>query len=703
MPMPDLILLFGQPPRVWTGRLHDALVLVLIGLRPLIWSGDPTAFDNLAYLVLVVLGLVLLVAEGWAGARREWRWGWSGLLFALVVAALLPAAICSPLPSEGWGLWGMLTVHLGLAAYLMQVIPGRERLALGALGGALTVVCLVAMAQQAWVLPAMAEGLRQKDPGIARFETSQGNLAERIRNGGVYGPFTMANALAAYLLLAGPAFVALLFRRRFDRSGRILVLILSALVVAVFIGTASKGAALVGVVAGAAMWMALVPGWQRWLPLATIALVAGLAMTRPGLTEGLKASTETRLGYWQGAGVLIGEAPLAGQGLRAFAAHSPRAMPQWAEPSKFVHNEVLEAAVDGGVIAAVLLVLLLLRLPATPPLGIVQTEETPDNHWRFAPLAFLILVPFFCALGMLSSNLGWWPGARGEAGLLGWFLVVAVVMIGTTVWCLRLPQPPAWAWRLALGAFALHCLIDFDLHSPGLWGTAIVVACLAGQGGAPLPVNRWHWAAASVAVLVLAGGLVFGSKRAVEIQSGYDLFNQVNDCRAALGTKAEAVDGEFKRLAGLLDQPFPATGIAKDRAARDFMDQAARERVAALSLAWPRCTPLDFTAVALWPPGSKRRPLSQELSARQPFSAGAHELLANDLIAIGAWDDAIAERREAVRLAPAKLERRLDLAYLLDLAAAKTPSREAELRVDAKRVREEVERLRSIVHVSNRP
>ncbi|HEX3135601.1 MAG TPA: hypothetical protein VHX44_18710 [Planctomycetota bacterium] len=225
-----------------SGRTHDILLAALIALRPLVWSGDAGAWDNLGWLTLALIALLWLVIDAWRGRVPAWRFGLGGVIAAGLLLILLPAALRSPYPSTGMGQWGMAVIHLGFAAYLMQVVPGRERLAFSALVGALVVECLVALGQWVWVLPGMAKALAGGDPAIAALETTSEDLANRVAYGELFETFTLANTLAAFLLLVAVPLLGGVWRT--DGRVRLIagaVLILS-LVVA--LGTASKGAAI---------------------------------------------------------------------------------------------------------------------------------------------------------------------------------------------------------------------------------------------------------------------------------------------------------------------------------------------------------------------------------------------------------------------------------------------------------------------------
>lgn len=473
-------------------RWHETLLVALIVLRPLVWSVDATAWDHLAWMLLVIIALGVLAMEGLTGRRPWLRWGPGGLIAGVLAAGLLSATVLSPEPAAAWGTWNALIVNLGFAFWLCQVVPGRERLALAALLGGAAIEIVVALLQPVWTLPAMAAKLAARDPAVMAMETAKGELAERIANGGMFGTFTLANTLAAFLLLVLPLIA-------WQRTVLIAVFVAGLIS---FAGTRSKGAIAALVGAAGTLWLTTVGSRWRWLPLAAAAALLLAIVSVPMLKQGVTASAEVRLGYWRGAATLIGEKPLGGHGLHAFATHAARVIAPGAERSRNVHNDVLEAAVDGGIPAALLLAALLAWLVWNVRERLVSTTIDTKAAAPAATLPLLGFLPLFAALGTLSSNTSWWPLGNDDATWWLWPVLLAGLGIGVIHLAMRLPWPPAWAFRLALGAFALHCLVDFDLHSPGIWGMLTVVAILAAdqrQGAA----RRATWAGVSVFTLCL--------------------------------------------------------------------------------------------------------------------------------------------------------------------------------------------------------
>jgi hypothetical protein len=652
-----------------SGRAHDILLVALIALRPLIWSGDAGAWDNLAWLMLSLVALVWLVIDAWRGRMSAWRFGLGGVIAAGLLLILLPAALRSPYPSTGMGLWGMAVIHLGFAAYLMQAIPGRERLAFGALIGALVVECLVAFGQWAWVLPGMAKALAGGDPTIAALETTSGDLANRVAYGGLFGTFTLANTLAAFLVLAAVPLIGVAWqaggRGRLIASG---VLLLS-LVVA--LGTASKGAAVALLIGAGVVWIVHRHDRWRWLPVPLAVFAAVVLALVPAIRDLGAASAHVRLGYWQGATALIAERPLIGHGLQGFAAHGSRTMPLDAEPTRHVHNDVLEATVDGGVLAGLALALLLLccaRPRMTTP-ELAASIVDPSSIWR-STWPMLLILPLFCALGMLASNVEWWPLGAGESTWWLWPLVLSAVLIGVAMVSTHLPLPPAWAWQLALVAFALHCLVDFNLQSPAIWGTLIVVAVLAGGRVYAIGVCPISRSGVLLLVFLCLAGFLFGVRRG-----------------AQLNIASRYLPDERMR-------EQPGATPAPDREIFVLMALELGSR-------WPMDSELVVTALRQFTPGERRITYCSHARKNQPWNPQLNELLAQDLLAVGD-QNAFEPLQTAVELNPAYLPRRLRLVELYERAAALSPERREQLKQLAQSERQRIAELVPIVHPRNR-
>jgi O-Antigen ligase len=637
------------------GRHHDILLATLISVRPLIWSGDASAWDNLAWLMLVGVALLSLVVDAWRGRLVTWNYGFGGVIAAIFLLILLPAALSSPYPATGMGLWGMAVIHLGFAAYVLQVIGGRERLAFGALMGALVVECCIALGQWWWVLPRMTTALAAGDPQVMAMENANGDLAERLANGGIFGTFTLANTLAAFLLLAGIPCLAMI--RHTTHLTRLIVASISVLVCVVAVGTSSKGAAVAFVIAIACVWTWQVKNRWRLVPLIGVLLLGILCLSVPQLRHLGAASAEVRLGYWQGATTLIAEAPVLGHGIHSFSAHGPRVMPLNAEPTQHVHNDILEATVDGGLLAGLTLALLLLWSARARTVIIPHFNETISNNDKRvlkATWPLLIFIPFFAALGMLQSNIGWWPAGGDETWWL-WPLVLALTSMGVTILIARSEWPPAWAFQLALAAFAVHCLVDFNLQSPPIWGTFIVVAVLA--GGQVYAIGVCNISRSVVTALAL--GLIVS---------------------LIVGIKLDAGRGPITQSSSIA-----ATGHQRFQTANQ----------------WPARLDLAMEVLSNLPPNGDRLPLSQDLYNRYTWNGSVLELLAQDSAATGDYNAAINHMEKAVALAPANIPRRKRFIDLMTVVAEVQPSQKNQLQQRIISESKRIEELKLLVHVRN--
>ncbi len=708
------------------GPVHATLLALLIVLRPLVWDGNAAWLPNLAYLLLVVLALATLLVEGWVDTRRAWRWSVNGALFAALLLVLLPAALRSPLPVEGWSLWGMAFIHLGLAAYLMQVVPGRERLALAALGAGLAGETIICLGQYAFVLPGMAAAQARGEFAGAIGPGQQGILAERIANGGLFGTFTLSNTLAAFLLLAVPPLIGSAFDARGSRPARTLAWMVAGFSVLVFALTGSKGAVIALGAAIALQWWWRHQGVRRWVPVAFAVVVAVAALNHPGLRHGLHDSAEVRVGYWRGAIELVREAPVSGHGLESFREHAPRVLQPWAEYSVHVHDEPLEAAVDGGVIAGGLLLILLARLAWVPRARAragVELELSPTTtgipidgpypSTAIGAVALAVGVAYWSMLGTLHDNLSWWPGGAGMLGEWGLGAVLGAVLGGVFMVLSRLEAPPAWSVSLGLMALALHALLDFDLHSSAVWGTVMVLAVLSPSASRIVsPAGRARVALLCVCTLAVAAALALwlgGVVRAATLRDA----RQIEEYARMLRTQGALTGDESERVLTALTEtagePLPLPG--------DAQRKADRNRIIAACLAdGVRLAGDDHQLatqlLALLPAGAAREPATRALRARRPNSSLAEAMLAQDCQALALessgdrsrahWHDALDQARIALALAPSNLRPRKALADLCADAANHLPDEAEALRREEKKQRDLIEAMTPIVHFGNR-
>lgn len=670
------------------GLVHGGLLVLLLALRPLVWDGDAAAPANVLWLLLALVATVLVALEVAAGWRRELRWGWGGVLGLGLVALLFIAAWRAPVPATGWALWLQLAVVLGWSGALAQIIPGRERLVLAGLAAGLAGQLAICGLQPVWAFPAMTAAQATGDLALGADGINAADFAERVARGGVYGTFTLANTLAAYLLLVVPAVAALAWQRDVGRIQRGLgfALGLAALVIAGL--ASSKGAYVAGLAAAGMLWTAVLRGPWRWLPLAG-ALAAGLTLWLvPAVSETFAASARVRVGYWTGALRLISEAPWTGHGIGAFIERGPGVLPLWAEPSRLVHNEVLEVAVVAGLPAAALLVALLVWLAAGTARGAVTAEPAPRR--RVLVVVIVVAMAYSTLLGMLDGNVGWWPGGQGVGGMLGYGVILGALMGVVAAWASTAPVPARRWWSVGIAALALHALIDFDLHSIALVALLAVVATTMGVA------RTWTLPPALrpaplLAALSLAAVVVWGMAIGVTLRQAEDDLRLLRLARSASPTQSQDV---FAVLAERVGAALPAD--ERQRHALWFQVHATAFTAAGAD---PR---LRLNLAAILPAGRERQPLTEELRMELPFNSLAAGLQADDLAVLGRWDEALAAANTAIDLGPASLAAHRAAISLLRRAAVALPTRASEL--DARRLKAEARlaELADVVDVRNR-
>jgi hypothetical protein len=680
--------------------IHAIVMTVLILVRPLIWDGA-LGPDELAYHGLVLFGVLVLIIDAWTGIRRTYRFGLGGVLAILLALALIPALLRSPLPSAGFALWDSLAMSIGLALYLAQVIPGRERLALAALIAGLSGEMLFSAGQWAWVLPDFAERHQQGDPTFAMMDDPNGDLAARIAHGGLFGTFLLSNMLAAYVLLTAPLAISAWWRSPSQPRRSLLLIVVISTCVLIFIGTGSKGAMVAAMLAAAIVISASLRGFNRLVPWIVVGGAALLVLLVPTLRNGLAQSAEVRLGYWQGAVTLIEESPLTGHGLRSFSLRGAAAMPLSAEPAQHIHNEVLEAAVDGGVIAAALLAMILIVFALRARPLELPASDGGSKREKLAPIIAALAIPYLHLMGMLDFSS--WPAGKSFFGGLLWSALFAAVLAFCMRTTVTLATPPRWALRFALVAFALHCCVDFDLHSAAIMATLATVAVMSSGGGRERALRTYQIVGASAALLIAIGVFGLWVQRANELRNGREIFSIARTAQLSVKNHLTGAAENFGDLAYVLGEPDPGIAIMGDPGAQQRLFELARGRVHQIATKprW-RDAEMEISSLSMWPAGAARLLLSRDAIARNPLSTAARMRGAEDAAAAGNLAQAVTWQREAIRLAPPAIRLRAQLAhYLRKMAAADSQNKEALLR-EANEVEAEAKLLTPQVYYRNR-
>lgn len=675
MAEPDLT----APPRPpILEALHDALVVLLIAMRPLCWDGAPGQPADLIWQGAAGLACLGAALERAAGLRRAWRWSWRWLPATALILGLLGPALHAPEAIEGWCRWTGWAACACAAVYLAQVIEGRRALAVAACGGALAVLAALGIGQRLVSLPAMAASLASGDPAFAAAPVTGAEFAERLANGGAYATFTTANQFAAWLVLAIPLALGLVIAAR--GAARVLPALLVLAGLAALAASGAKGGVLaLAAGLGLAWWLAWPGRWWRWLPL-PLAAIAALGLLLSGLAAD---SIAVRAGYWRNALDLIAAAPWSGHGLGGFAALQAQVLQPGDGPTRFVHNEALEAAVAGGWWLGVLAVAALAALAWPRRATGADADADAEASRRPAALVPWLLVPalvYLAALGALGEIVGHWPGGGHILGQMAWALLLGAVGAAVAWRLAAIPAPPAWAWGAGLAAVALKALIDFDLHAGGVAGSALLLAAAA--PGAVRRGTGMAWrllpclGAAAVIVLVVAAALA-GLRHASA--AGWL-------AQARIASADRAAHALLAHELGMAEDQPPGPVAAAARRAWDGAEGSTATRFGALHL-------LPYDADGL--------ELARRLAEDAPHHAGAALEHARRLVAARAPQHAIEEARRAAALAPSSPRVLLQAAVVADRAVRLHPAR-ADWRTLAAELRDRARALDPRVYPSER-
>jgi len=614
--------------RRWLDLAADSAILALLLLRPLVWSGDVSDPANQATACLAA-GIIALGCCRLA-LGESLRWSWSSIWGAAFLGWAWVGAVRSPLPAEAWSVWSGWTLYLGAALVLAPRLQIRRDLVVAGVLASILGQSLIFLAQIGWERPAVQAELAA-DPGVAALRGQAAQLVERAHLWRLEGSFLLANTVAAWLILIIPTAVGaawLTWRRtgqltRRATRARWAVAFLALLGVAMLLRSGSKMGMVAMILAGAATAWLVGRRW-RWLAGGLVLVMIALTVLMPGLRERIIASAEARIGYWQGAVLLVAERPVFGFGLDGFRSEFSRVKAPLAEETVYVHNEPLQAAVDLGGIGLILLLgwwtVSLLAMRPRREWNLVPGGLTKDSSADFAltypldgPAALPVVAPAIVSAGLVLYVLlvGGILGGRSLTSLQSVLLIAAVAVLPAAliVWLPRF-RVPTWSLFAGVLACLVHACADFHLHSEQVVGVLAVLAMAAAPG-------RWQWSPRSrlgrftvlgvgaLVVLVTMGTMVRNAPRTDLRERAQAVFTGLNRLHVARQQTVSAAYQEWTQ-AGLFaaSAHFPAAGFAGPQA----LAEAAVQALVADAVRWPAAieqarlaAQIAVVATLLWP------------------------------------------------------------------------------------------------------
>ena len=724
------------------GRLEvvaSVWLVVLPILRPLVWSGQPTDVPNLLWLVLLAAatttGLLLrglqvtatdLVVPWW---RRPAVWG---VVFLLIAAF---GSWTSSLPAAAWTLTCGWALHLAAPWALWPVIQRRPHLLVAGLVAGLVGEMFLMVGQVCFERPHLAEQF-SSDPSLSVEQRIADQYRVRISSWRLEGTFLLANTLASYLVMVVPLVIAMAWKSRHSTdTKRWLTIALALAAVVALIMTGSKAGLLALVVASAITGVVALGSWRWRMGIAAaVSLALVIILVIPATRASLAASAGVRLEYWRAGVELVSERPLSGHGLEGFAVNFPRVKPPAGEETVLAHQETLQTAVDLGLPAMVIVLgwwmMLLWSLwpqQASPPQN-RSLEEVPATQIisRAITIGVIVVLSFAVFVGgSLMGNMASYPGAMP----MTWSALLITLLALAAKFAVRLPLPPALACWCAVLACLVHVQADFSLHSMQVVGIMAWVVCL-GQVMVRLPMH-----------IPTMNTLVIGSARRQGIFAGAGmlLLTAVTAGIIASSWRGEILDRARQTELIMSRMRLAQSGRLNDaqrEQAQEAFDHAVGRIVAEDGRAALAAEPMESLAVTIITRAlteSRRFPadhdlvyvavaISEHFQALEPKHLAVMTPVLEGLLA--EWPGSLlvtkvlsehylrrarvpeeANKKVFARQAQAMAERAVAL-YPTHLPLRQTLIAAAELAGDAQTVtvqREEIERLKPLVHVDNRP
>ena len=726
------------------GRLEAVASVWLVALpmlRPLVWSGQPTDVPNLLWLVLLAAatttGLLLrgLQVTATNPAMVWWRrpavWGAVFLLMAMM------GSWTSSLPAAAWTLTCGWALHLAAPWALWPVIQRRPHLLVAGLVAGLTGEMILMIGQVCFERPHLAEQF-SSDPTLSVEQRIADQYSVRISSWRLEGTFLLANTLASYLVLLVPLVMAMAWKSRHSAgTKRWLSIVLSLAAVVALVMTGSKAGLLAMLVASAITGVVVIRSWRWRMGIAAaVSLSLAIILAIPATRTSLAASAGVRLDYWRAGVELVSERPFSGHGLEGFAVNFPRVKPPAGEETVLAHQETLQTAVDLGLPAMVVVlgwwVMLLWSLwpqQGSPPKNrsLEEVEEVPATQImsRAIMIGVVAVLSFAVFVGeSLMANMASYPGAMP----IVWSALFIVFIAMVAKCAVYLPLPPALACWCAVLACLLHVQADFSLHSMQIVGMLTWVVCL-GQVMVRAPIltssketlvigsarRQAIFAGAGMVLLAaVTAGIIASSWRGEVLDRARQ--TEVIMSRMRLAQSGRLNDAQREQTLEAFDHAVGRVVAEGGRAALaaeplELLAAAIITRAVTESRRFPADHDLVYVAVAisehfqaLEPKRSAvMTPILESLMADWPSDLLVTKVLSEHYLRRARVADE-AHKHIFARQAQAMAQRSVAL-YPTHLPLRQTLIAAAEMTGDfatVKAERQEIERLKALVHVDNR-
>ncbi len=414
----------------------------------------------------------------------------------------------------------------------------RFRVILATVAATAIVVAVLALYQYFYEFELMKEYYRDNYYKIAVQEDMRQDMNVRVNLDEAMGTFIQSNVFAGYLLMVVPllafaAWGALRAKRREASYAGVVTAGAAIGLVALYL-TGSKGGwtAMLGgaLLFGLLFWLYKRPPERMkkarnnaWFAFAALVILIVAVMLAVGY-DGLPASVQVRLGYWDAALRMAWHNPL-GVGAANFQENYTIHQQPWATEVRIAHNSYLTIWTELSIVGLAAFVTLLfltgrryLRTAREYKRDETDAPEPASQGDRMFYIAMIlagaaafVLVAGLSTIATVSFFTLRFDMAAAAAIL--WVAIAAVLLLSKGVLDSRFVAPGI---ALGLLAFICHSFIDFDFYSHGVNATfwallgLLLVQCCRSEKRTTAP-SRVSGLGLATALFVVAIVVLFGA------------------------------------------------------------------------------------------------------------------------------------------------------------------------------------------------